>query len=242
MESKNIFNGILEKFTNLLDKTKNKTYLQLLEPLSTIIRLSILYFNIEGTKIAIYNNRIFSQKPSFIQGTSRFLNGHKRNELHYLYKPIIKATQQYNPNNEDIKVIFEFAIKGLEKLKTTYKNKSGTIICHSIDLYKESIQKTIDQEKTTKNNNNSKKNKNNTDINQEKICCDELTDSLYDDFYNLWDKEQIKIVSDLLKLAHKHKNDKNTSLSFIQSIDSIIQNKEKLSLNLINKATENIIT
>ena len=240
MESKNMFNGILEKITNLLDKTKNKTYLQLLEPLSTVIRLCILYFNIEGTKIAIYNNRIFSQKPTFMQGTSRFLNGHKRNELHYLYKPIIKATQQYNPNNDDIKVIFEFAIKGLEKLKTTYKNKSGTIICHSIDLYKESIQKTIDDIKIKKNQNTRSNNESNH--NDDKISCDELTDNLYEEFYNLWDKEQIKIISDLLQLAYKHRKHNSTSLAFIESIDSIIKNKEKLSLDLINKATENIIS
>ena len=233
--NKNMFNGILEKINNLLDKTKNKTYLQLLEPLSTVIRLSILFFDIEGTKIAIYNNRIFSQKPNFMQGTNRFLYGHKRNELHYLYKPIIKATQQYNPKNKDIQIIFEYAIKGLEKLKSTYKKKSGTIICHSIDLYKEAIEKTIKDI-------GQKKNKHDDKETNEVGTNDELVEKLYDDFYKLWNIEQIKIISDLLKLADKHKNQKETSLSFIHSIDCIIKNKEKNSLQLINKATENIIT
>ena len=96
-----------------------------------------MYFDLEGTKIAIYNNRIFTQKPNFMQGTIRWTYGNKRNELHYLYKPIIIAINKYNAKeNENIKIIFEYAIKGLEKLRNTYKQKSGTIICHSIDLYK----------------------------------------------------------------------------------------------------------
>ena len=213
----------MERINNML-KDKKKKQLQLLEPLSTIIRLAILYFDLEGTKIAIYNNRIFTQKPNFMQGTIRWTYGNKRNELHYLYKPIIIAINKYNAKeNENIKIIFEYAIKGLEKLRNTYKQKSGTIICHSIDLYKEAILKSIGADKLKKDN---KQNKQNSQINlTDSICYDDITTKLYEDFYQLWDPEQITIVADLLKLAINKKI--KTKISFIEAIDSIIKNKEK---------------
>ena len=69
--------------------------LQLLEPLTCIIRLAMLNFQENGTKIAIYNNRISSQLPNLIQGAKRWVYGNKRNELHYLYKPIIIAIHKW---------------------------------------------------------------------------------------------------------------------------------------------------
>ena len=228
-----LISNLMDKINSIL-KDKKKKQLQLLEPLSTIIRLAILYFDLQGTKIAIYNNRIFTQKPTIMQGTIRWTYGNKRNELHYLYKPIIIAIHKYNAkDNDNIKMIFEYAVKGLEKLRNTYKQKAGTIICHSIDLYKEAIQKAIGNKQ--KIDKKEKKELNLTDS----ICYDDITTKLYDDFYNLWNQEQITIIADLLKLADKQK-DKETKTSFIEAIDSIIKNKEKKSLELINIATENI--
>lgn len=227
--TKQLINGIWNKINNLLDKKGNN--LQLLEPLSTIIRLCILHFDLEGTKIAIYNNRIFNQAPNFMQGTVRWTYGNKRNELHYLYRPIIIATQKYNINNEDIKNIFKYAIKGLEKLKSTYKKNDGTIICHSIDLYKEAINKAILKEKI--------KNIDKLEEMNNLIKCDEITTRLYEEFYQLWDNDQIKIISELINKADKT-DDYLDKLSFIKAIDSILKNKEKKSLMLIEKKTENI--
>ena len=233
----------MDRINNML-KDKKKKQLQLLEPLSTIIRLAILYFDLQGTKIAIYNNRIFTQKPNFMQGTIRWTYGNKRNELHYLYKPIVIAINQYDAKlNKNIKTIFEYAIKGLDKLRNTYKQKSGTIICHSIDLYKEAILKSIGDTKNTKNTKDISKftsTSKNKKINlTDSIHYDDITSKLYDDFNQLWDEEQITIIADLLNLANKQ-TELSTKTSFIEAIDAIIKNKEQKSLELINIATENI--
>ena len=239
-----ILSNLMDKLNHLL-KDKKKKQLQLLEPLSTVIRLAILYFDLQGTKIAIYNNRIFTQKPTLMQGTIRWTYGNKRNELHYLYKPIVIAINQYNSTqNKNIKIIFEYAIKGLDKLRQTYKKTSGTIICHSIDLYKEAIQKAIEVSNSNEQNSNKNKNKNNNNntkcnVLTESIRYDDITSKLYNDFNKLWDAEQIKIIADLLNLANKQKTIQ-TKTSFIEAIDSIIKDKEKQSLELINIATENI--
>lgn len=219
--TKQLLNGIWTKINNLIDKKNN---LQLLEPLSTIIRLCILNFDLEGTKIAIYNNRIFNQSPNFMQGTVRWTYGNKRNELHHLYRPIVMATNKYDIDNNNIRIIFKYAIKGLDKLKKTYKKIDGTIICHSIDLYKETITRILNKKKLEISN---------------QLKNDDITNQLYQEFYNLWDNEQIEIIAKLLIKSDKL-NDSDDVLSYIKAIDSIIKRKELKSLELIHKKTENI--
>ena len=221
-----MFDNILIKLKTIIDKNKQNLNIQLLEPLSTMIRLATLYFDVEGTKIAIYNNRIIRQKPNMMQGTIRWTCGNKRHDLYYLYKPILIAMKQYDLENESIKQIFEYAIKGLNKLKETYKKSNGTIICHSIDLYKDTIQKKITKKKVTIKN---------------EIFFDELTNKLYTEFTKLWKKEHIHIISELLQLAEQT-NDINTQVSFLNSIDLIIKVKEKQSFSMIKEATKNIKT
>jgi len=208
-------------WNNLKLYMKNsKTEIQLLEPLSTVIRLCLLSFDSEGTKLAICNNRIYSQYPNFLQGTIRWTYGNKRNELHYLYRPIVIATQQYDDNRiGGLETIFDFAIRGLDKLKKAYGASSGILVCHSIDLYKDAIQKKLSQKEI------------------EIITNDEITSKLYDKFRNLWTNEQIKLISDLLLQADKNNNETE---SFIKAIDSILQIKEKTSLDIINSFTKNI--
>ena len=213
------------KFKNFFEKIKlyfkkNKTEIQLLEPLSTVIRLSLLSFETEGTKLAIYNNRIHSQYPNFFQGTVRWTYGNKRNELHYLYRPIVIATQEYDSKEiKELETIFDFAIRGLDKLKKAYMTNSGILVCHSIDLYKDAIQKKLCKNEI------------------ENITNDEITSTIYGEFRNLWSDEQIKLISELLIQANKRNNETE---SFIKAIDSILQIKEKKSLEIIDKFTKNI--
>jgi len=198
----------------------SKTEIQLLEPLSTVIRLCLLSFDIEGTKLAICNNRIYSQYPNFFQGTIRWTYGNKRNELHYLYRPIVIATQQYDSGEiQDLDIIFNFAIQGLDKLKKAYGTTSGILVCHSIDLYKDAIQKKLSKKEI------------------ELVTNDEITSKLYSEFKNLWTEAQIKLISQLLLQADKKNNETE---SFIKAIDSILQVKEKKSRDIINKFTKNI--
>ena len=49
----------------------------ILEPLSTILRLIIYIYKEKGTKISIYDNAIYYNEPSFLQGLIRNFNGDK---------------------------------------------------------------------------------------------------------------------------------------------------------------------
>lgn len=219
---KNKLSNIWNNFVNYISYKKHlkNPNLQLLEPLTCIVRLALLNFASIGTKVAISNNRLYNQKPTPFQGTIRWTYGNKRNELHNLYKPVVVCATNYNNIESDhINTIFNFAIRGLNKLKNTYSSTNQDIVCHSINLYKEILKKK-DQKLDT------------FDIN-----IDDITLKLYEKFRLLWNDEQIQIIANLLEQADKNKSSQN---SFLNAIDSILQTKEDLTIDIINKFTENI--
>ena len=128
-------NGISDYLNLTNDNNIELSQLQFLEPMSIIINLAILSFQEANTKIAITNNNMFIQRPSFYQGIVRYLYGNNREDVCFLLKPIIRALEMYDPSeDEKLEYIFNKACVGLSKLKKSYNNTSSTV-CHSLDFY-----------------------------------------------------------------------------------------------------------
>ena len=104
-----------------------------LDPLTTVIRLAILSFKDEGSKISINNNKISYCEPNLWQGTLRLAFGDNREDLHNLYNPIIRATEWYSCKDKNMKTLFKLSVKGIEVLRDTY-SKNSTIY-HTLRLY-----------------------------------------------------------------------------------------------------------
>ena len=84
-----------------------------LEPLSTIMKLAIYTYKPIGTKIGIYDNYIWFQKPDLFQGTKRALYGQDREKICLLREPISSACHWYlkrNNSGEDNKKVKELKI------------------------------------------------------------------------------------------------------------------------------------
>ena len=126
---KNMYDGINLYRKNFPDESR-----QILDPLTTMIKLAILGYKPIGTKLAIDNNKIYFQEPTFSQGLLRWVYGNKRYELHQLLHPIGKAVKRYDIKDNSILIIFQLAVKGLNQLKLSYKNNSSLVI-HSLELY-----------------------------------------------------------------------------------------------------------
>ena len=75
-------NNNFKEFIVSLFETKKDS---ILDPLTCIIRLSILEFKPIGTKISLNNNKIKYNDPSVIQGALRWSNGDNREDLHNLF-------------------------------------------------------------------------------------------------------------------------------------------------------------
>jgi len=98
-----------------------------LDPMSVIVKLAILANKPVGTKITIQHNAIKIDEYSIFQGWHRFVNGHTKSDLHYLYNPVQIACVSFL--TDDTKHLFESAKKGLSNLNHTYKQYSIVTVC-----------------------------------------------------------------------------------------------------------------
>jgi hypothetical protein len=70
------------------DNINTNIKLFLLDPLSVIIKLSILSNKPIGTKLLIYNNIIYFQEPGPFQALCRVIYKSNKTDLQYIYNPI----------------------------------------------------------------------------------------------------------------------------------------------------------
>jgi len=104
-----------------------------LDPLSTIIKLAILSYKSDFTKLAIRFNAISLQETCFYQSAIRYLFGDSKDLLHCLKEPITIACNyylhDYDSGEHDITLLFKLAVKGIQKLKITYATHRIIISC-----------------------------------------------------------------------------------------------------------------
>ena len=161
---------------SIIDKNKKNL---ILEPLCVILRLALLQYKEDGTKLSVKNNSIQYQEP-YHQGLLRMISGDCREDLHNLYHPILKSIDWY-PYNE-YKDLYNECLIGLDKLYDIYGDNST--IRHTISHYI-SVIKINDNEKYRKD----------TKFNP-------IIDSLKD----IWTIDEIKSTCSLLHLIRTNKN------------------------------------
>ncbi len=184
------------KFTNNKDKNV------ILDPLSTLIKLSLLKFSPTNTKISIGDNIVTILDPGILQGPYRFINGDGREDLHNLYIPIIKSLEWFIEINQ-INILYDFAKDGLENLKSSYPENS--IICHTLDLYIYHLNT-----KTTKHFTNKDIN-NNSEFDQ-----NQKSNEIHDYLKKLWNIREIHIIIELLLEYEKDQTEKHILKSIIE--------------------------
>ena len=202
-------NSIFNFFNSIFYENNSNS---IIDPLTCLIRLAILEFKPINTKISIKNNRITYNDPNILQGTLRWTNGDKRSDIHNIYNPILKAIQWYEPDNEDIKNIFKYSLKGLEKLKMSYEENS--IISHSIEYYISYIKQNFKTKKSKE-----------PEIN-----------TVFLQFKELWSDRELNIINNmLLELADQY--DDSVDNSLIEAIEVILNKKEEIVADIILQNT-----
>jgi hypothetical protein len=220
--------GHIEIIKNVYDVYKNNFPLnerQVLDPLTTMIKLALLGYKSSGTKLAIDGNRIYFQEPTMLQGFWRWAYGNKRYELHHLLNPILKAVRRYDiENNPSIKLIFENAVLGIDKLKSSYNN-SSSVVNHSLDLYMSII-------------NNALMPDNRVSSNGIFHSVQEEEDSQHISiFQNLWTNDEINLVANMLSQIQNAKKDAKT---YLDAVNTILVMKENRANELINEITRRL--
>ena len=160
-----------------------------LEPMQVMIQLALLSYNQIGSKISVCNNILIIQKPSLVQGVTRWWNGDNKDDLYYLFHAIRRYYKWYkSQNNEIYNFILEAAIKGIDKLIQTYKHTNKSSIQHTLSLYKNVLD--LETEQLFK------------DETEQTLKMDDVFKSIVD----LYDKKLILVVYNILRLIDDEEN------------------------------------
>lgn len=160
-----------------------------LEPMQVMIQLALLSYSQIGSKISVCNNILIIQKPSLVQGVTRWWNGDNKDDLYYLFHAIRRYYKWYkSQNNEIYNFILEAAIRGIDKLIQTYKHTDKSSIQHTLSLYKNVL-----------------------DLETEQLFKDETEqtlkmDNVFKSIIDLYDKKIILVVYNILRLIDEEEN------------------------------------
>jgi hypothetical protein len=187
--------------------TYNVNRSDLIDPLSVVIRISMLAYKNIGTKISIQNNKINIQNGSFIQGTLRTYYGDKKSDINILYGPIIFACINYlntRKRNEYL-YIFKLASIGLTKLKDTY---IGSDIVYNIDNIKNIVELFINNENVDPS----------TLIANYQTQAYKLKTDIYKHISSVWDDKRLSLIKILIdELSNSNDNTREELLSSLSN-------------------------
>ncbi len=227
---------------------------KILDPMSTIIRLAILSYKAEGTKLSIHDNSLYFQAPNYFQAPLRWGYSDDREDLHNLHNPIAKSLDWYDLKLEYVAKIFELAKQGLESIKDCYKGTTeSNLVCHSLNYYAKMIDLQLDsvRPKTTElvvatslSNKTSNNGQDNTSVPQ--IVLNDAYNNLETNIYNhsgitklkeFWTYNELHLINEMFKIVDEYKI-KGESLSpLLLSIDMIVKGKDIKVQDLIVKLT-----
>lgn len=217
-------------FLNYYSNTESD---KLTDPISTIVRLAMLGFKQEGTKISVGTNKIVYSRPNVwlweniinYQGIVRGIKKYSRDDIIYIYPAILRTMCWWDDNSESheshecIKTILQLSISGLKKLNNLYQDRDGRA-----EMFITHCQSKIDE--FIKNS------KIEYDELDEKIILDEkLKEKLFDANKLLWSDKEINIITNRLKLIHDHFEihktiDCSAITKYIMMIEKILGKKD----------------
>lgn len=204
---------------------KNISDKQILDPLTTIIKISLLYFYKDGAKLRIFNNSIDIQKANNFQGILRWSYGESRDKLYNLKEPIRNCLTWFpHQRYPNLKIIYGFAILGLEKLKNSYSQSSKNITIHLIEYYIKIIKDHLE-------------NTNNDNINIENSII--LNDNLQKSIKTIWTKDDIALIDGFFEILIKRSDDgKDINNIFLSLLQFLKEKDNQIKTYIIKYTTE----
>lgn len=228
-----LLNNISNSFGYFRDKN------QILDPITTSVRLSLLQYKQNYTKLGIDKNRIFFQEPKMFgyQGIMRTFNGDQKSDIHIIILSIENLLHWYKISDKKIRYLCEGVVNGLEKLSQCYsQEKSKNLVSQTIDFFTEKIRRELGEIIESKNDDIDC---NFSDSGYETILSDRLieNDVKYDFFKSHWNDREIRIIYDQMKELEIDDNiDKRNSI--IKSIENFLTFKDDKAHKHISNLTK----
>lgn len=208
---KSMFYCYRMSLSEIPDNSKNINYrLYILDPLSVIVKLAIISNKPVGSKLCIKDNVVYIQEPGFFQSMCRLYFNANKTDLQYMYNPIQIACEhylnvKYVEKTPNIKKLFNCALRGLDRMKETYKSCPIIVLC--LHSYTSLIENYLEQY-----------------YNETLFKKDAMTFVYNNETVNLlilqWTVDKIKIVLDMIEFLVKD----NMAVNNVQSLEIFINN------------------
>ena len=189
----------------------------LLEPLSCLLRLAMLQFMPEGTKLGIHRSRIYIVDPWTLQPLVRWYMGSSRDDLFFLLRPVVAAKMRFNQKDEDLKRIMLHASMGLRALQRTYA-KEANVAGQCLKLYSQYLT-------------------GEAEIDEEDFATDDFATQIYGEYRKIWSKKELAIARGILDMA---RSDNCNSRSWVRALGEILNSKEAAAQKILTSLTEGI--
>jgi hypothetical protein len=212
----------------------------ILDPMSTIVKLAIYNYMPPMTKLRLTRNTIKYDKPDTIvpQGVRRGLQGAKKEDLHNLHIPIVKAIQWYlTENNQSI---FKLAIQGLEKLNIVYADSSKIVsqaLTLNVNIIKYNIKHTLEKEKLDAGIEIIEEDIENEEIIRSMIVPENEETREHDIYFQLqklWNNEEIELIIGLFNKLESKKNEFERR-GYLDAVHNIISGKDEQVATTLEK-------
>jgi hypothetical protein len=122
----------------------------ILEPLQAVTQLALLSFCPKGSKLAIANNLLTIQAPTWGQGLWRSYNHDMKEDLFFLFNAIVRFNRFYSylkTESDEYSDLFELLVqlgkRGIDKLLQTYATTDQPALLHTLQLYRILLDKPI---------------------------------------------------------------------------------------------------
>jgi hypothetical protein len=197
-------------------------HIEFIDPLCTIIKIGLLKYKGEGTKLSIKNNIITLQDSWALQGLQRWMNNDERDQLHHLKIPVFYFRglvlghiifDHLDVSTDTFNYINDLAIKGLKKMKMTYlhEKKTGSLIKNCIDDYIKTLSTnfTLDDYMIQMHENNKP-----------------TLVAIYNEYTKLWHVNDINLIVNLFKMADL-REESELQNKLADTIDHFIMFKDK---------------
>ena len=203
-----------------LHKTKDKIHM-VLEPLQSMIQISLLSVLPIGTKLTIQENLLYLQTPSLIQPLNRWYNIDKKDDLYYLFQVVKRFIKWYNPeiskksplSKELYQLIIKMSIDGFDNLLKTYNSLDNNPIIQVVNMYKNLLE--------------------NNDIEIDKIFNDKVNiDGIFENIIEIYEPNLINIIHNTLIIIQKEENIGNINI-YINGLNLIMYKNNKVIQNWI---------
>jgi len=134
---------------NLIKRDKKKERFDIiLEPLQAITQLALMAFCPKGSKLTISNNLLSIQSPHWSQGLWRSYNQDNKEDLFFLFNAIVRFNRFYSYIQEESKdycqlffLLVQLSKRGIDKLLQTYANADQPALLHTLQLYRNLLDK-----------------------------------------------------------------------------------------------------